>query len=353
MTSTKNFYNFSIGAGSHYEDLPDGGLLIHDVVVMASGTWTSMQGAVTVFGEDVLARDAQNWTTRTVWTRHSGGAPRDADEIVGAVRAVRYDPARKAVVGDVYLSRQTTRSADMAKMVRMPREQGGITDVSAETVLELDARSNVTHVTFTGLALVESGACEVCKVPAYSKSGTEAPADAAGGGKTKMADETQPGTSPAEGENKDIEPKSIEGQIIDQLLPLLEQQGFDLSGLLKDILASQGDEVKAAESMGRLKERVSMACKMSEPDGSVDKLAGKLDKTEEKALDKAAAPYSKLQEQLTQFGAKIAELEGKISVYEKKTVTVAKGPGAVDYSSSGETRSVSARGKTIGELRNY
>jgi hypothetical protein len=168
MTKHKAYYN-QAGQLSSYEATEDGGLLIHDVIIMAAGSWTDMHGIDTTFTEEVLQRCAGQWADNAVWTRHSGGTPRSVTEKIGAVVNPYYSHDNGAVMGDVYLHCQTDASKACASLVQMPREAGGIKDVSAETVVEIQPDGLVIDVSFTGLALVEDGACEVCKLPAFGK----------------------------------------------------------------------------------------------------------------------------------------------------------------------------------------
>ena len=168
MTKHKAYYNQTEQLSS-YEATEDGGLLIHDVIIMAAGSWTDMHGIETVFTEEVLQRCASEWMDNAVWTRHSGGTPRSVTEKIGAVLNPHYSHEHAAVMGDVYLHCQTDASKACASLVQMPRESGGIKDVSAETVVEIQPDGLVIDVSFTGLALVEDGACEVCKLPAFGK----------------------------------------------------------------------------------------------------------------------------------------------------------------------------------------
>ena len=172
MTKHKAYYN-QAGQLSSYEATEDGGLLIHDVIIMAAGSWTDMHGIDTTFTAEVLQRCANQWADNAVWTRHSGGTPRSVTEKIGAVVNPYYSHDNAAVMGDVYLHCQTDASKACASLVQMPRESGGIKDVSAETVVEIQPDGLVIDVSFTGLALVEDGACEVCKLPAFGKEEPE------------------------------------------------------------------------------------------------------------------------------------------------------------------------------------
>ena len=168
MTKHKGYFNRA-SALSSYEATEDGGLMVHGVIIMAAGTWTDMHGIKTIFSEEVLQACATQWEDNAVWTRHAGGTPRSVTEKVGAVLNPTYSPTDGAVVGDVYLHNQTDASRACSALVQLAREAGGIQDVSAETIVDLDRDGTVLNVVFTGLALVEDGACETCRLPAFGK----------------------------------------------------------------------------------------------------------------------------------------------------------------------------------------
>lgn len=238
MTS-KCYFN-QTGALSSYEPTEDGGLMVHGVVIMAAGSWTDMHGIHTVFTPEVLQRCASQWADNAVWTRHSGGAPRSVTEKIGAVLNPSYDPTRSAVIADIYLHRQTETSEASAALVQMDKLAGGIKDVSAETLVEMDADGTVVDVTFTGLALVEDGACEVCKLPAFGKE------------EKSMTDEEKKNIEESEGEGEPDqgEPKTPETEVDkDDLLEMLV--GF-IEGIIpetKDIIA----EVQASEGEDKVR----------------------------------------------------------------------------------------------------
>ena len=138
------------------------GLTIRGVKLLAEGTWTdSMQKTPWRVNSGTLERYAANWTDDTVWNRHAGGQHRAVTDKIGRVENVTYKDG--AVVGDVNLHGLTQNSRDAAALV----EAGEINFVSVETVgkdkwnpgtREYEA----TDITFTGLALVNRGACKVC-----------------------------------------------------------------------------------------------------------------------------------------------------------------------------------------------
>ena len=245
MTKHKAYYNQTEQLSS-YEATEDGGLLIHDVIIMAAGSWTDMHGIETVFTEEVLQRCAAEWSDNAVWTRHSGGTPRSVTEKIGAVVNPHYSHEHAAVIGDVYLHCQTDASKACASLVQMPREAGGIKDVSAETVVEIQPDGLVVDVSFTGLALVEDGACEVCKLPAFGKEEPEMADDEIKKEEVETVTETET-EEPQETETK-VEEKvddlvDILGKFVEALIP-------EAGEMIAAVNEAEGEE--RVRALGRL-----------------------------------------------------------------------------------------------------
>jgi hypothetical protein len=137
-------------------------LTIKNVKLLATGVHTdSLQKTPWRVKPDVLERHAANWTDDTVWNRHAGGQHRAVTDKIGNVQNIRYQ--NEAATGDVVLHGLTQNSRDAAALV----EAGQINHVSVETsgsdrwnvgTKEFEAQD----ITFTGLALVNRGACKVC-----------------------------------------------------------------------------------------------------------------------------------------------------------------------------------------------
>ena len=232
MSERHKCYFNQAGAVSSYEETPEGGLLIHGVVIMAAGSWTDMHGIHTVFMPEVLQRCAGQWADNAVWTRHSGGTPRQVTEKVGAVLDPHYDPSLTAVVGDILLHRMTDTSASAGALVQMDRDVGGIKDVSAETIVEMDQHGVVTDVTFTGLALVEDGACEVCKLPAYGRSE----------GMTDDIEKKENAETDAEGTDKEPEGEVKADELLEMLVGFVEGLIPDTKDIIAEVRASEGED---------------------------------------------------------------------------------------------------------------
>ena len=238
MTRHKAYFNQTEQLSSYEEK--DGGLLIHDVIIMAAGAWTDMHGIDTVFTEEVLQRCASQWADNAVWTRHSGGTPRSVTEKIGAVLDPYYSHETKAVMGKIYLHCQTDASRSCASLVQMPREAGGIKDVSAETLVDIQPDGMVVDVSFTGLALVEDGACEVCKLPAFGKEEPEMAED-------EIKKETEETTT----EETEVEETKVDQKdLIDILQNFVEALIPEAEEMIKAVNEAEGDE--RVRALGRL-----------------------------------------------------------------------------------------------------
>ena len=238
MTRHKAYFNQTEQLSSYEEK--DGGLLIHNVIIMAAGAWTDMHGIDTVFTEEVLQRCASQWADNAVWTRHSGGTPRSVTEKIGAVLDPYYSHETKAVMGNIYLHCQTDASRSCASLVQMPREAGGIKDVSAETLVDIQPDGMVVDVSFTGLALVEDGACEVCKLPAFGKEEPEMAED-------EIKKETEETTT----EETEVEETKVDQKdLIDILQNFVEALIPEAEEMIKAVNEAEGDE--RVRALGRL-----------------------------------------------------------------------------------------------------
>lgn len=233
MTKHKGYYN-SAGTMSSYEAQDDGSLLVHDVIVMAAGTWTDMHGITTTFTPDLLQRCAGAWEDNALWTRHAGGTPRSVTDKVGAVINPRYSPAEEAVMADLVLHNQTDASRACSALVQMAREAGGIKDVSAETIVDIDRDGMVLDVVFTGLALVEDGACETCRLPAYSAQEEPPMTD------EEIKDKTETEVEVKDGEETTSAPDNSD--LLDQLVKIVGAMIPGASDIIKEVMDSEGED---------------------------------------------------------------------------------------------------------------
>lgn len=157
--------NATLCAGKNAPQVVEGGGLVFPrVPLLAKGTWTdSAVGTPLNYGEKVLERDAGNWKASGLWTRHAGRSPRDVTDKVGEVRNQHYEEG--AVTGDLFFHLLTQQSRDSAELVKngiidaVSVEHGG-TEIFNSSTKQYDADS----IEFYGLALVERGACETCKI---------------------------------------------------------------------------------------------------------------------------------------------------------------------------------------------
>lgn len=198
-----------------------------------------MHGIDTVFSPEVLQRCAGQWKDSAVWTRHSGGSPRPVTEKVGAVLSPHYSPEMNAVMADILLHGKTDASRNSIALVQMARDAGGITDVSAETIVDLSPTGQVLDVVFTGLALVEDGACEVCRLPAFSSKEDISMAEEEIKETVEVKDEGA--EAPAEAVTENLE--DLLGRFVAKLIP-------EAGDLIASVQASEG-EAKAF-ALGRL-----------------------------------------------------------------------------------------------------
>ncbi|OPX65646.1 MAG: hypothetical protein A4E30_00317 [Methanomassiliicoccales archaeon PtaB.Bin215] len=172
----------------HFEEMPDGSLLVHDVPLMVEGTWTAMDGRKIMFTPEDLRNNIQNWSDNAIWARHRNqpGENRPADQCLGGILNPRFEPNYKAVlpdgssitvaaaVGDILLHRKTQASVDAATQIRLPKEAGGYRMVSSEIAMsqtEYDADSQTYRAigyTWDGGTIQRKGACALCNIPAFA-----------------------------------------------------------------------------------------------------------------------------------------------------------------------------------------
>ena len=298
MTKHKAYYNQTEQLSSYEEK--DGGLLIHDVIIMAAGAWTDMHGIDTVFTEEVLQRCASQWADNAVWTRHSGGTPRSVTEKIGAVLDPYYSHETKAVMGNIYLHCQTDASRSCASLVQMPREAGGIKDVSAETLVDIQPDGMVVDVSFTGLALVEDGACEVCKLPAFGKEEPEMAED-------EIKKETEETTT----EETEVEETKVDQKdLIDILQNFVEALIPEAEEMIKAVNEAEGDE--RVRALGRLEGCMAAWGIPCVADAYSKHLDDRLAEFEKAIMDKMGV----IENNVAQYGAPTG-LKGKMGAGDK------------------------------------
>jgi len=179
--------NMSISEGKELEEHPDrfstkmldrpitrdnfvhmegGALKVMNIVALAEGEWTdSAVGTPLFYPARVLEADYGKWVAPGIWSRHMGGGARSITDKVGIVKNPRYDPEQKAVLVDGIFHGKTQASRDVIELI----ENEIVTDVSAEVggkeVWNPESkRYEAASLAFYGLATVDRGACNVCKM---------------------------------------------------------------------------------------------------------------------------------------------------------------------------------------------
>lgn len=161
--------------GGKFEDLPSGGLIVRGVKLLAAGIWTdSAQGTPLEYSSDVLQRYAGNWLDSAMWSRHSGGVPRNITEKVGEVLNQRYE--NEAVVGDLHYHGLTQQSRDTIAMVKAGQANYVSVEHGGKEKWNPGKRIyQAEELTFTGIATVNRGACAKCTI--RDNEAGEAPAE--------------------------------------------------------------------------------------------------------------------------------------------------------------------------------
>lgn len=162
-------------APEHYLEQDGGGLLVKDVVLLATGTWTDSAVRTPLFYPTAaLEKHAADWEATTYWARHSGGQPRNiVTDRLGDVLNPRYEAEVEggAIVGDVLYDGLTQASRDGAALALGRAKAGKPLAVSVEwygsaVYNKSEKREEAAELHFVGLAAVDRGACAVCGLPA-------------------------------------------------------------------------------------------------------------------------------------------------------------------------------------------
>jgi len=141
-----------------------GGILVKNVPLLVEGTWSdSRVGTPLHYPSKTLKKCAENWTSNTLWVKHSGGAPRSIIDKIGEVKNQHFE--KDGVYGDLWFHMKTQASKDSAELVRaglvnfVSVEHGG-----KESYNSKEKRHEAEDITFSGVALVDRGACAVCTI---------------------------------------------------------------------------------------------------------------------------------------------------------------------------------------------
>ncbi len=154
-------FNFTSGK---FQEL-DGGLLVKDVKLLASGTWTdSGIGTPLFYSLEVLRNFAGNWFDPSIWSKHRGNnTVRDITDKIGEIQNPHFE--LDAVMGDIFLHGKTQKSKDTIELVKAKQanfvsvEHGG-----KEFYNSVERRFEAEELIFGGAAIVSKGACKVCTI---------------------------------------------------------------------------------------------------------------------------------------------------------------------------------------------
>ena len=161
------FLAIELTPSSDIQDM-DGGLLVPGVKLLAPGTWTdSTQKTPCRYTSDVLQRFAGNWTDMSYWSRHSGGTPRDITDRIADIRNVRY---QDGVIADLFFHGATTKSLDAISILKaasagkVPWPYSSVEMMTRDKWIISEKLYEAQEVLFDGAAMVNQGACRVCKI---------------------------------------------------------------------------------------------------------------------------------------------------------------------------------------------
>lgn len=146
----------------------DGGLLVPGVKLLAPGTWTdSTQKTPCRYTPEILERYHANWTDMSYWSRHSGGTPRDITDRIADIRNVRY---QDGVIADLFFHGATTKSQDAISLLKaasagkVPWPYSSVEMMTRDKWIVSEKLYEAQEVLFDGAAMVNQGACRVCRI---------------------------------------------------------------------------------------------------------------------------------------------------------------------------------------------
>lgn len=153
---------------ANFEDI-EGGLLIRNVKLMAAGTWRdSNVGTPLHYSPHVLSNYAENWSNSSLWSRHAGGSPRSITDKIGKITNQRFED--NAVMGSVWLHGKTAASKDTINLIKSDNAQYiSVEHTGKEQWDGPNRRYESIDINFIGAAVVDKGACAVCRL---SEDGT-------------------------------------------------------------------------------------------------------------------------------------------------------------------------------------
>lgn len=163
----KRYLAVELSPGSDIRQM-DGGLLVPDVVLLAPGTWTdSTQKQPCRYTQETLERYSQNWQDFSYWSRHAGGVPRDITDRIADIRNVRY---QNGVTADLFFHGATTKSKDAIALVeaaaagKIPWPYSSVEMTTRDKWVLSEKLFEAQEIVFSGAAMVNQGACRVCKI---------------------------------------------------------------------------------------------------------------------------------------------------------------------------------------------
>lgn len=239
----------------------DSGLLIKDVKLLASGTWTdSHMGTPLFYPETILEKYANNWSDNSLWSRHGGGIPRSITEKIGEIRNPRYNGG--AVIGDLWLHEKTQTSRDTAELIKaglvdyVSVEHGG-----KERWNQKEQRYDAEEIVFGGVAVVNKGACKVCTIHNETEAeivqishSWQEPSNNQGVDKRNMTKEESAADPKGTAAEKEAELRALQAQVseskksdLQALEAQLEEAKKNISHSLSAQLAGAGQRIAELE----------------------------------------------------------------------------------------------------------
>lgn len=163
----KRYLAVELSPSSNIQEV-DGGLLVPGVKLLAPGTWTdSTQKTPCRYTTEILERYHANWTDLSYWSRHSGGTPRDITDRIADIKNVRY---QDSVIADLFFHGATTKSQDAISLLKaaaagkVPWPYSSVEMFTRDRWIVSEKLYEAQEVLFDGAAMVNQGACRVCKI---------------------------------------------------------------------------------------------------------------------------------------------------------------------------------------------
>jgi hypothetical protein len=198
----------------------DGGLLVPGVRLLAPGTWTDgTQKTPCRYTQENLERFVSNWTDRSYWSRHERGVPRDITDRIANIQNIRYDAG---VTADLFYHGATTKSKDAIAIVeaaqagKVPWPYSSVEMRTRDKWLVAEKLFEAQEIVFDGAAMVNQGACRVCKIRNNEWAQTDAQEDL-----QKKEAET-PAAEP-EIQEDTMEQKDLDAAVAAAVAPLMKE----------------------------------------------------------------------------------------------------------------------------------